>query len=69
MSEDKKCRPIIFHTAGPKMGQQAPFPVGSNIRTRTKEEKRVISACDDRIVHETSSGAKKTHRSRSYSCK
>ena len=67
MSEDKKCRPIIFHSNGPKMGQQAPFPVGSNIRSRTKEDKRGMSACDDRIVNETN--AKKAHRSRSYSCK
>lgn len=57
MSEDKKCRPIIFHSAGPKMGQQAPFPVGLNARIRTtKEEKK---------VNET----RRVPRVRSYSCK
>lgn len=39
MCEDKKCRPIIFHSNGPNMGQQAPFPVGPNVRVRTKDEK------------------------------
>ena len=34
MSEDKKCRPIIFHSEGPNQGEQEPFPVGPNIRTR-----------------------------------
>lgn len=33
MCEDKKCRPIIFHSAGPQVGQQAPFPVGA-VRVR-----------------------------------
>lgn len=27
MNEDKKCRPIIFHSDGPNMGEQEPFPV------------------------------------------
>eukprot|EP01096_Ripella_sp_DP13-Kostka_P009074 TRINITY_DN3435_c0_g1_i11.p1 TRINITY_DN3435_c0_g1~~TRINITY_DN3435_c0_g1_i11.p1 ORF type:complete len:1050 (+),score=537.19 TRINITY_DN3435_c0_g1_i11:908-4057(+) len=40
MCEDKKCRPIIFHSDGPNAGQQAPFPVGPNVRPRLKEEKR-----------------------------
>jgi len=63
MSEDKKCRPIIFHSTGPKMGQQAPFPVGSNVRSRGKEEKR-ISQSGDRVKPEAVK-----RRSRSYSCK
>lgn len=65
MSEDKKCRPIIFHSNGPKMGQQAPFPVGSNVRMRTKDEKRLFQKDDFR----PSIPVKKTSRSRSYSCK
>lgn len=34
MCEDKKCRPIIFHSDGPSLGEQEPFPVGPNLRTR-----------------------------------
>ncbi|KAJ7533593.1 hypothetical protein O6H91_13G056500 [Diphasiastrum complanatum] len=31
MNEDKRCRPILFHTEGPN----EPFPVGLNVRTRS----------------------------------
>ncbi|CAN8264725.1 unnamed protein product [Cochlearia groenlandica] len=34
MNEDKRCRPILFHTDGPNAGDQEPFPMGTNIRTR-----------------------------------
>lgn len=34
MNEDKRCRPILFHTDGPNAGDQEPFPMGSNIRSR-----------------------------------
>ncbi|KAG2310067.1 hypothetical protein Bca4012_024586 [Brassica carinata] len=34
MNEDKRCRPILFHTTGPNAGEQEPFPMGSNIRSR-----------------------------------
>lgn len=34
MNEDKRCRPIIFHSEGPNVGDQEPFPVGVNVRTR-----------------------------------
>lgn len=34
MNEDKRCRPILFNTEGPNAGDQVPFPVGSNVRTR-----------------------------------
>merc|ERR1712137_80728 len=62
MSEDKKCRPIIFHSTGPKIGQQAPFPIGPNIRSRSKEEKRGPTRGD-----KSTDSAKR--RLRSYSCK
>ncbi|KAK9113339.1 hypothetical protein Syun_020136 [Stephania yunnanensis] len=35
MNEDKRCRPILFHSDGPNAGDQEPFPMGINIRTRT----------------------------------
>ncbi|CAI9785036.1 unnamed protein product [Fraxinus pennsylvanica] len=34
MNEDKRCRPILFHTDGPNAGDQVPFPMGTNIRAR-----------------------------------
>ncbi|KAK6930746.1 RNA recognition motif domain [Dillenia turbinata] len=34
MNEDKRCRPILFHTDGPNAGDQVPFPMGTNIRSR-----------------------------------
>ncbi|KAL8161740.1 hypothetical protein V2J09_013229 [Rumex salicifolius] len=34
MNEDKRCRPILFHTDGPNAGDQVPFPMGVNVRTR-----------------------------------
>ncbi|KAI4383634.1 hypothetical protein MLD38_009446 [Melastoma candidum] len=34
MNEDKRCRPILFNTEGPNAGDQVPFPIGVNIRTR-----------------------------------
>ncbi|WOL02545.1 hypothetical protein Cni_G11264 [Canna indica] len=35
MNEDKRCRPILFHTEGPNAGDQEPFPLGVNIRSRS----------------------------------
>eukprot|EP00256_Glycine_max_P035420 XP_006581837.1 protein MEI2-like 1 isoform X2 [Glycine max] len=34
MNEDKRCRPILFHTDGPNAGDPEPFPLGNNIRVR-----------------------------------
>ncbi|XP_044508153.1 protein MEI2-like 4 isoform X2 [Mangifera indica] len=34
MNEDKRCRPILFNTDGPSAGDQVPFPMGVNDRTR-----------------------------------
>ncbi|MBA0757171.1 hypothetical protein Gotri_020282 [Gossypium trilobum] len=36
MNEDKRCRPILFHTNGPNAGDQEPFPMGTNIRPRPR---------------------------------
>lgn len=38
MCEDKKCRPIIFHSDGPNVGQQEPFPIGPNVRVRRRTQ-------------------------------
>ncbi|XP_010249241.1 PREDICTED: protein MEI2-like 4 isoform X2 [Nelumbo nucifera] len=34
MNEDKRCRPILFHSDGPNAGDQEPFPMGVNVRSR-----------------------------------
>lgn len=34
MNEDKRCRPILFHSGGPNVGGQEPFPIGTNPRMR-----------------------------------
>ncbi|KAG5223731.1 protein MEI [Salix suchowensis] len=34
MNEDKRCRPILFHTDGPNAGDPEPFPTGTHIRSR-----------------------------------
>ncbi|KAF7123644.1 hypothetical protein RHSIM_Rhsim12G0017500 [Rhododendron simsii] len=34
MNEDKRCRPILFNTDGPNAGDQVPFPMGVNVRSR-----------------------------------
>jgi len=31
MTEDKKCRPLIFYSSGPRTGQQEPFPVSASL--------------------------------------
>ncbi|XP_057970285.1 protein MEI2-like 4 isoform X2 [Malania oleifera] len=41
MNEDKRCRPILFHTDGPNAGDQEPFPVGTNIRSRPGKPRAV----------------------------
>ncbi|XP_068656553.1 protein MEI2-like 4 isoform X4 [Aristolochia californica] len=33
MNEDKRCRPILFHSDGPNAGDQEPFPMGVSIRS------------------------------------
>ncbi|XP_074316498.1 protein MEI2-like 4 [Silene latifolia] len=35
MNEDKRCRPILFHTDGPNAGDQEPFPLGTSFRTKS----------------------------------
>ncbi|KAJ7529187.1 hypothetical protein O6H91_15G037100 [Diphasiastrum complanatum] len=38
MNEDKRCRPILFHSEGPNVGDQEPFPVGVNVRVRPNRD-------------------------------
>ncbi|KAF7840223.1 protein MEI2-like 1 isoform X1 [Senna tora] len=40
MNEDKRCRPILFHTEGPNAGDPEPFPMGTNIRSRPGKSRR-----------------------------
>ncbi|CAH1417357.1 unnamed protein product [Lactuca virosa] len=39
MNEDKRCRPILFHTEGPNAGDQVPFPMGVNVRSRVNKSR------------------------------
>ncbi|XP_043687253.1 protein MEI2-like 4 isoform X5 [Telopea speciosissima] len=39
MNEDKRCRPILFHSDGPNAGDQEPFPLGINIRSRPSKSR------------------------------
>ncbi|XP_050221966.1 protein MEI2-like 4 isoform X2 [Mercurialis annua] len=41
MNEDKRCRPILFTTDGPNAGDQVPFPMGVNVRTRPGKSKSI----------------------------
>uniref|UniRef100_A0A7N0TM79 RRM domain-containing protein n=1 Tax=Kalanchoe fedtschenkoi TaxID=63787 RepID=A0A7N0TM79_KALFE len=43
MNEDKRCRPILFHTDGPNAGDQVPFPMGVNIRPRMGKTRTSIT--------------------------
>lgn len=43
MNEDKRCRPILFHTEGPNAGDQVPFPMGANIRPRPSQIRATTS--------------------------
>ncbi|CAI9093085.1 OLC1v1028500C4 [Oldenlandia corymbosa var. corymbosa] len=39
MNEDKRCRPILFHTDGPNAGDQVPFPMGVHVRSRANKNR------------------------------
>ncbi|KAL3511505.1 hypothetical protein ACH5RR_030906 [Cinchona calisaya] len=43
MNEDKRCRPILFHTDGPNAGDQVPFPMGVNVRPRPSKNRATAS--------------------------
>lgn len=47
MNEDKRCRPILFHTDGPNAGDQVPFPMGVNVRSRVNNKNRNSTNNDD----------------------
>lgn len=47
MNEDKRCRPILFHSEGPNAGDQVPFPMGVNIRPKLGKP-RTASSEDNR---------------------
>ncbi|XP_057852342.2 protein MEI2-like 2 [Cryptomeria japonica] len=37
MNEDKRCRPILFHSEGPEAGDQEPFPLTANLKVSPNE--------------------------------
>lgn len=44
MNEDKWCRPMLFHKDGPNAGDQEPFPVGSNVRSRSGRNRPLLAS-------------------------
>ncbi|XP_062179715.1 protein MEI2-like 3 isoform X2 [Phragmites australis] len=44
MNEEKWCRPILFHKDGPNAGDQEPFPVGNNVRSRSGRNRPLTSS-------------------------
>lgn len=38
MFEDPKCRPLIFHSDGTAVGKPEPFPIGPNVRPRSRKD-------------------------------
>lgn len=44
MNEEKWCRPMLFHKDGPHAGDQEPFPVGNNVRTRSGRNRPIASS-------------------------
>ncbi|XP_008812116.2 protein MEI2-like 4 isoform X1 [Phoenix dactylifera] len=60
MNEDKRCRPILFHSDGPNAGEQEPFPMGVNIRSRTGRSKTVGSGENHLASPSTSSNGEES---------
>nr|XP_010943838.1 protein MEI2-like 4 isoform X3 [Elaeis guineensis] len=60
MNEDKRCRPILFHSDGPNAGEQEPFPVGVNIRSRTGRSKTAGSGENHLASPSTSSNGEES---------
>lgn len=54
MNEDKRCRPILFHSDGPKAGDQEAFPMGAHIRSRPGRPKTTSN--DERSPPESGDG-------------
>ncbi|KAI3818058.1 hypothetical protein L1987_11860 [Smallanthus sonchifolius] len=59
MNEDKRCRPILFHTDGPNAGDQVPFPMGVNVRSRVNKTRISTSSQDVEASSNSSSGSTK----------
>ncbi|XP_057480868.1 protein MEI2-like 4 isoform X1 [Actinidia eriantha] len=43
MNEDKRCRPILFCIDGPNAGEQEPFPIGINIRSKAGKARGYVT--------------------------
>ncbi|KAL6865174.1 hypothetical protein ACP4OV_016325 [Aristida adscensionis] len=44
MTEEKWCRPMLFHKDGPNAGDQEPFPVGNYVRSRTGKNRALTGS-------------------------
>ncbi|XP_010904858.1 protein MEI2-like 2 isoform X1 [Elaeis guineensis] len=44
MNEDKRCRPILFHSEGPEAGDQEPFPLNGMMNIHVWQQDGTVSA-------------------------
>jgi hypothetical protein len=56
MHEDKRCRPVLFHSTGPEAGEPEPFPVGPNVRPRNAAAAAAAAAAAGRDRATSSTG-------------
>nr|GMD57848.1 protein MEI2-like 4 isoform X1 [Ipomoea batatas] len=62
MNEDKRCRPILFHTDGPNAGDQVPFPMGVNVRSRPNKSRGSTGEENNHEIHVSlSNGESSSH--------
>ncbi|GLT60283.1 hypothetical protein SLA2020_330550 [Shorea laevis] len=54
MNEDKRCHPILFHTDGPNAGDQEPFPMGTNIRSKPGKPRTTSPENNSQVSSSTS---------------
>ncbi|KAJ0973540.1 hypothetical protein J5N97_021499 [Dioscorea zingiberensis] len=60
MNEDKRCRPILFHSDGPNAGDQEPFPVGSYVRSRPGRSRTTGNEEHHQVTSTTSANGDET---------
>eukprot|EP00475_Leptophrys_vorax_P002628 TRINITY_DN11478_c0_g2_i2.p1 TRINITY_DN11478_c0_g2~~TRINITY_DN11478_c0_g2_i2.p1 ORF type:complete len:178 (-),score=3.46 TRINITY_DN11478_c0_g2_i2:360-893(-) len=72
MNEDKRCRPILFHSDGPNAGDQEPFPVGVTVRSKRSgnssggSSSLGASSSSSNILHHGSPGSSSSSRESSF---
>ena len=60
LHEDKRCRPILFHSDGATAGEQEPFPTGSSARGRSHRSDSVTHVDSGSTAASMTNGASRT---------